>query len=243
MNCLILDDEPLAIRLLESYIDRVDGLELIKSCSNAMDALTIIRNRKIDLLFLDIQMPKITGIDLLRSLHKRPSVIFTTAYRDYAVEAFDLDVIDYLVKPISFERFLRAVSKVLQTRQSDPDETSGYSVLHSFEQAYIYFKEDKEMIKVFLKDILFIESLRDYVRVKTTTRQIITYKKISYLEQKLPEHKFARIHRSFIVALEKVKSFTATSVNLENQKLPLGRNYKKQAIHALNKLNILYQDD
>lgn len=240
MKCLVVDDEPLAIQLLQNYIQRVDSLVLARSCNNAVEALACLQHRQIDLLFLDIQMPKITGIELLKSLSYKPKVILTTAYRDYAVEAFDLDVVDYLLKPISFERFLRAVSKALGSQLSSPAADPDHQLLHSFNESYIYLREEKEMVKVLLKDIIYIESLRDYVRVKTIQGQIITYNKIGYLEKKLPEHKFIRVHRSYIVALEKVTTFTPALVKLENAiSLPIGRNYKNATVKALNRFNIL----
>jgi DNA-binding LytR/AlgR family response regulator len=240
MKCLVLDDEPLAIELLQKYIEKVEGLQLIKSCRNVMDALPYLQNRQVDLLFLDIQMPKITGIELLKSLSFRPQIILTTAYRDYAIEAFDLDVTDYLLKPITFERFLQSVSKVMGQKLNTPFTEPDYQLLRSFNESYIYLREEREMVKVYLKDIIYIESLRDYVRVKTTMGQIITYNKISYLEQKLPENKFIRVHRSFIIALEKVSTFTPATIRIDDFSIPIGRNYKNVTMKALNRFNILH---
>jgi DNA-binding LytR/AlgR family response regulator len=234
MNCIIVEDEPLARSLIESYVQRMDGLVLVKSCSNAMEAFSIMRQKHIDLMFLDIQMPQVTGLDLLKSLNEKPKVILTTAYREYAAEAYDLDVLDYLVKPISFERFLRAVSKIDQARSRPTEELPE---VKSFADVYIYLREGREMVKVFLKDILYIESLRDYVRVKTPKEQVITYQKISFLEKKLPEDKFVRIHRSFIVSVDKVSSIMFNSVKLGDIEIPVGRNYKQQAMKALNQHN------
>jgi DNA-binding LytR/AlgR family response regulator len=240
MKCLVVDDEPLALELISAYISKVEGLTLVKGCANAIEAFTLLQHKQVDLLFLDIQMPQISGLDLLKSLKVKPHVILTTAYREYASYAFDLDVLDYLVKPIHFDRFLQALSKVYRF-QSLSTENSHQSPA-PFQQpgdAYIYLKEEREMVKIYLSDILYIESLRDYVRVKTLTRQVITYQKISYLEQKLPEHKFIRVHRSFIVAIDKIVSFTPTSVKIQNGDIPIGRNYKLQAMKALNQHNIL----
>lgn len=239
MRCLVVDDEPLARQLIESYIHRVDGLTLVRSCSNAIEAFTIIQQQQVDLVFLDIQMPQITGIDLLKTLKQRPRIILTTAYREYAVDAYDLDVTDYLLKPILFERFLRSISKIYQLKQPNELVSEEISKWPTYEESYTYLKEDREMVKVFLKDILYIESLRDYVRVKTTSKQIVTYQKISYLEQKLPEGKFIRVHRSFIIALDKVSAFSSTSVKINTHDIPIGRNYKSQALNALNKSNAL----
>jgi DNA-binding LytR/AlgR family response regulator len=239
MKCLVVDDEPLARELIESHINRVDGLTLVKSCGNAIEAFTTLQQKQIDLVFLDIQMPQITGIDLLKSLKDKPKIILTTAYREYAFEAYDLDVIDYLLKPVTFERFLRGISKIYEIHQSF-STSEEQSLLQSYDEAYIYLREDRENVKVFLKDILYIESLRDYVKVKTTTRQIISYQKISYLEQKLPESKFVRVHRSFIVSFDKVASFAMNAVKVGEIEIPIGRNYKQQVMKALNKNNILY---
>lgn len=236
MKCLIIDDEPLARTLMESYVKRMEKLTLVKSCSNALEAFPILQQKQIDLVFLDIQMPQLTGIDLLKSLKDKPKVILTTAYREYAAEAYDLDVIDYLLKPLTFDRFLRAVGKIYQ---SGPLITDDNPVIKSFEEAYIFLREDREMVKVFLKDILYIESLRDYVKVKTATNQIISYQKISFLEQKLPEKEFVRIHRSFIVSIDKISSFTFSSVKIGGIEVPIGRNYKQQALKVLNRNNAL----
>ncbi|MGA0555775.1 LytR/AlgR family response regulator transcription factor [Larkinella sp. VNQ87] len=239
MKCIIIEDEPLALNLLESYVRRVEGLTLIRSYTNAVEAFTFLQSRAVDLLFLDIELPQISGMDLLRSLKNRPPVIMTTAYRDYAVDAYDLDVVDYLLKPVTFERFLRSISKVYQGQQPVPAEAVTNSATSDYDRAYIFLREDREMVKVYLRDILYIESLRDYVRVKLPDRQIITYQKISYLEQKLPETKFIRIHRSFLVAIDKVTAFTPLSVQVGDKTLPLGRNYKHQALRALHSDNVM----
>lgn len=239
MKCIVIDDEPLARQLLESYISKIEGLTLIKSCGNAIEAFSFLQQRSVDLIFLDIQMPQITGIDLLRSLKDRPRVILTTAFREYAFDAYDLDVADYLLKPISFERFLRGIGKIYQISKQPENEALPGVNTTAYTEAYLYFKEDREMVKVYLNDIQYIESLRDYVRVKTLQKQIITYQKISYLEHKLPENKFIRIHRSFIVPLDKVSSFTANTVKIGKIDLPIGRNYKNETLKALNRNNIL----
>jgi DNA-binding LytR/AlgR family response regulator len=238
MKCLIVDDEPLARELMESYLQKIEELKLVKSCNNALEAFTILQEQPIDLVFLDIDMPQVTGIELLRSLKEKPRVILTTAYREYAFEAYDLDVVDYMLKPISFERFLRGIGKIKQLKQYISSAREEHSQT-SFEDAYLYLKENRQMVKVFLKDIVYIESLRDYVRVKMKGKEVITYQKISYLEQKLPQNKFIRIHRSFIVAIDKITSFTPTSVNLEKVEIPIGRNYKIPAMKILTQHHIL----
>lgn len=239
MRCLIIDDEPLARELLESYLSKIEELTLVKSCSHALEAFALLQEKSVDLIFLDIEMPQVTGIELLRSLKDKPRVILTTAYRDYAFEAYDLDVVDYMLKPITFDRFLRGLAKIKQLKQYDaPEEIIGINP-SSFENAYLYLKENREMVKVYLKDILYIESLRDYVRVKMSNKEVITYQKISYLEQKLPHNKFIRIHRSFMVAIDKVISFTPTNVRVSMIDLPIGRNYKNPTLKILTQHSVL----
>lgn len=231
IRCIIVDDEPLAIEVIESYINRLENIEIVAKCSNALKAFEILKKEPVDLIFLDIQMPKLTGLDFIKTLQNPPKVIITTAYRDYALEGYELNVVDYLLKPISFERFLKAVSRVYHTEM--PQEATEISDIES-EEAYIYLKADKKMVKVQLRDILYIESLKDYVRVKTSDKEVITHQKISYLEEKLPEECFLRIHRSFIVALKKIETYSATSIEVPGKELPIGRLYKDQVLEVLN---------
>lgn len=247
IRCMIVDDEPLALDVLETFIQRLDNLELVCRCNNAVEAYTCLQNERIDLAFLDIQMPKLTGIDFLKSLANPPKVIFTTAYRDYAVEGFELNVVDYLLKPIAFERFLKAVSKATVP---DPQPIAAVpappvtpvapaGAFQDYKEAFIYLKADKKMVKVMLADILYIESLKDYIRVKTETKEIISYQKISFLEEKLPPEKFLRIHRSFIVALDKIQAFSASTVDVGKTEIPIGRFYKNDVLQVLNQNNLL----
>ena len=185
IKCLIVDDEPLALDVLENYIQALDYLELQAKCNNAIEGINFLQFDKTDLLFLDIQMPKLTGIDFLKTLQQPPKVILTTAYREYALLGYDLNVLDYLLKPISFERFVIAVNKYHAHKPHETLPSLITSVNTSNQdESFIYLKADKKMIKVYLKDICYIESLKDYVKVKTTDKQIITYQKISYLEEK-----------------------------------------------------------
>ncbi len=235
IRCLVVDDEPLAAEVLEKYIGQMDSLCLVGKCSHAIEALNFLQKNKVDLLFLDIQMPRLSGIGFLKTLQKRPKVILTTAFRDYAVEGFELNVLDYLVKPIPFERFLVAINKYHGAQETGTalppvimPPVSGISP-----DAFIYLKADKKMVKVFLKDILYIESLKDYVKVKTTDKEIITWQRISYLEEKLPDESFQRIHRSYIVAMNKIRSFNAAFIEIGDQELPIGRQYKAGVMKAL----------
>ncbi|WP_162052090.1 LytR/AlgR family response regulator transcription factor [Pontibacter pamirensis] len=248
LRCMIVDDEPLALDVLETFIERLDSLELVCRCHNAVEAYDCLQNEHIDLMFLDIQMPKLTGIDFLKSLAHPPKVIFTTAYRDYAVEGFELNVVDYLLKPIAFERFLKAVSKVSAAEQPVPVAPAVPPVsvpavaansTSDYKEAFIYLKADKKMVKVMLSDILYIESLKDYIRVKTEAKEIISYQKISFLEEKLPTDKFLRIHRSFIVALDKIQAFSASAVDIGKSEIPIGRFYKNEVLQILNQNNLL----
>ncbi|MBL6446983.1 response regulator transcription factor [Fulvivirga sp. 29W222] len=232
IRCIIVDDEPLAIEVIESYIARLENIEIVAKCSNALKAFDILKKEPVDLIFLDIQMPKLTGLDFVKTLQNPPKVIITTAYRDYALEGYELNVVDYLLKPISFERFLKAVSRVYHT-----DISHGASEISNdieSEEAYIFLKADKKMVKVQLRDILYIESLKDYVRIKTCDKEVITHQKISYLEEKLPEECFLRIHRSFIVAVKKIETYSATSIEVPGKELPIGRLYKDQVLESLN---------
>lgn len=235
IRCLIVDDEPLAIEILQSYVDRVDSLELVATCSNAVQAFDVLKKEKIDLLFLDIQMPKLTGIEFLKALTPVPKVIFTTAYREYAVESYELNVVDYLLKPIAFDRFLMAVNKVHENGGT-PDIISQESAQVVQEtDPFLFLKVDRKMVKVHLKDITYIESLKDYVRVKTSTGQeLVSLQKISYLEKKLPADCFQRVHKSYIVSLKKISAYSSASIEIGDTEVPIGRSYKSEVMKVLN---------
>ncbi|HYG17473.1 MAG TPA: LytTR family DNA-binding domain-containing protein [Ohtaekwangia sp.] len=235
MKCILVDDEPLAIEILESYVDKVEQLEIAGTFRNAVSAFTFLQNNTVDLIFLDIQMPKLTGIDFLKTLQIPPKVILTTAYRDYAVDGFELEVIDYLLKPIPFERFLKAVAKVLHRPAASA--TVHLSKPEPAGDSFVYFKVDKKMIKTRMADILYIESIKDYVKVKTAEKDIITQQKISYLEESLPKDQFLRVHRSFIINVNKVDAYTATDIELGKHHIPIGRNYKNEVNRMLSQFN------
>lgn len=233
LKCIIVDDEPLALEVLEAYIERIEGLELVAKCENAVKAFDALKKLQVDLIFLDIQMPKLTGIDFLKVLNPAPKVIFTTAYREYAIESYELNVVDYLLKPIAFNRFMMAVNKAMDG-SVEYDEENSEEAQVAPDDPYIFLKADRKMVKVYLKDILYIESLKDYVRIKTPEREIVSLQKISYLEQKLPEDFFMRIHRSFIVPFKKIEAFSNHAVEVGGKELPIGRNYKNQVLEVLN---------
>lgn len=241
IKCLLVDDEPLALDVLESYIRRIDGLELVARCENALQAFDILLTQSIDLIFLDIQMPRLDGIEFLKTLHNPPKVIFTTAYREYAIEAFELDVVDYLLKPIPFSRFLKAINKAFTILQHKPNTPVGNTppvpvpeeVIQLHSQENIIVRADKKMIKIPLEEIQYIESLKDYVIIYLPNRRIVTKQKISYLEQKLPDGEFLRIHRSFLVAINKIRAFSPNHVEINSQELPIGRSYKSEVAKVL----------
>lgn len=233
VRCLIVDDEPPAIDVLVKYIQAVDDLELSATCSNAVEALGTLKHTAVDLLFLDIQMPQLLGTDFVRTLKNPPKVIFTTAYRKFAIEGFELDAVDYLLKPISFERFLKAVNKVLQTSIQISSGSSPFDGQGNQSENFIYFRTDRKMVKVYLDDILYVESLKDYIKVFTTSKQIITKQAISALEDMLPSSQFLRIHRSYLVGLNKIDSFTADDIQIGEKELPIGRMYHHEVLKAL----------
>lgn len=239
-HCLIVDDEPPALDLLASYINAVDTLELVGRCENAIQAFQVLQQTKaagnpVDLLFLDIKMPQLLGTDFLRSLRNPPPVIFTTAYREYALESYDLDVVDYLLKPIPFERFLRAIDKIANRTDTNRDALAAQPTAYpSTKEAFVYFRTDRKSVKVFLSDILYVESLKDYIKVVTITGPPLLVKQsISSLVDMLPVNQFVRIHRSYLVAINQVKSYTTQQVELAGQAFPIGGLYQKDVQRAL----------
>ena len=233
--CLAVDDEPPALDVLKKYIGSVNNLEVAGTCCDAVEALNFLRQQTIDLLFLDIQMPNLLGTDLMRTLKNPPKVIFTTAYRKFAVEGFELDAVDYLLKPISFERFLKAVNKVMETSLKAADSNdNNYDQQNNSQNAFINLRADRKNLKIPLDDILYIESLKDYIKVVTTTKNIITKQSISSMEEALPKNNFVRIHRSFIVAINKIESFTSDTIEIAKHELPISRMYRHEVEKLLN---------
>ncbi len=227
LQCLLVDDEPPAIKILTSYIESMDQLAVAGSCHNAFDAMTLLQQKQVDLMFLDIKMPKLLGTEFLRTLRNPPKVIFTTAYKEYALDAFDLDAIDYLLKPISFERFIKAINKLSAIPenaipQQERDATSSTS-------GFLYFRMDRKMIKVQFNEILYIESLKDYVKViREKEKPLIVKQSISSLEEMLPDNQFIRIHRSYIVSISKVTAFTHNDVEIGETEIPIGKLFSHQ---------------
>ncbi|MGB0525326.1 MAG: LytR/AlgR family response regulator transcription factor [Flammeovirgaceae bacterium] len=232
-QCLIVDDEPLAIELLETHLALLDQLELVASCTNAIQAMEVIQHQHVDLLFLDIQMPMLTGIEFLKSLKNPPKVIFTTAYRDYALEGYELDVVDYLLKPISFDRFFKAVTKYQQLASTVSSQVLTTESVKPLEKDYFYVKINKKHHKVRFHEVLYIESIKDYIKIHLEDGELLVKEKISEIESQLPDQLFLRIHRSFIVNVEKVSAFTAHDVEIGKMEIPIGISYKQVALKAL----------
>jgi DNA-binding LytR/AlgR family response regulator len=228
LRVLIVDDEPHAIEVIENYLGNFEQVEIVGRCNNGIQAFQLLQQKPVDLMFLDIKMPGITGTELMKSLKNPPKVIFTTAYSEYAVDGFELNAVDYLVKPIPFDRFLRAMDKVYQLNDNKATAIIAHERPSGDTEAFLYLKVDRKTIKINVNDILWIESLRDYVKVITRDQAYISKQKISLLEEMLPENKFVRIHRSFIVALAQITSFYSYNVEVDGHELPVGRNYKQE---------------
>lgn len=228
LSCLIVDDEPLARNLLTEYVRKVPYLQLVEACSNPLAASEILRNKTVDILFLDIQMPEITGITLLKTLQKKPLVILTTAYSEYAIESYDLDVLDYLLKPITFERFLRAVEKAGHRLSVKPTSSTPVEApVPETKDSFVFVKDGTKLVKVRLDDILYVEGLKDYVTIHTRQQKIVTLQRLKNLEEQLPAHKFIRIHHSFIVALNAIDAVHKGEVQVGAVSLPISDSYKK----------------
>ena len=226
VRCLIVDDEPLAIEIIENYLNRLDDYTIVAKCQNALQAFKVLEEEAVDLLFLDIQMPQLTGIEFLRSLNKQPQVIFTTAYIDYAVESYELDVLDYLVKPISFERFFKAITKYSKKSNINAiqEKTSQVSAT---EKDYIYVKENKKNYKVLFRDILYVESIKDYLRIHTINKKIVVKSTLSDFELALPQNQFLRTHRSYIVNIYHITAHTSKDIEIGKIEIPIGVSYKQ----------------
>lgn len=233
-RCLIVDDEPLAIELIRSHVLNIPRLELIATCKNALEASELITSSSIDLIFMDIQMPKITGIDFLKSVSNPPKVILTTAYREYALEGYELNVIDYLLKPITFERFFKAVNKYFELTSTIP-KTEEVIVNTTPVSEYIYVNVNKKKVKVIFDEVLYIESIKDYIQIITADNKMVTKDRISDFDQKLP-HYFLRVHRSFIVNTRKITAFTTNDVEIGGLEIPIGVSYKSEVHKVLDSM-------
>jgi DNA-binding LytR/AlgR family response regulator len=226
IKCLIIDDEPLAAEVIQSHLKEFSNMELLGTFSNPIEALKTLEENKIDVVFTDINMPKMSGLDFIRNTDSVPIFIITTAHREYAVESFDLEVLDYLVKPIPFTRFLKSINKISLKIYSDKlnEEDSNQN-----EKSFIFLKVDKKLIKVKFEDIYYIESLKDYIKVIAKSGDSIVHKSLTGITEELPKKQFLRIHRSFTVALEKIDALEGNSVLIKNTRIPIGRKYVNHA--------------
>lgn len=227
ITCLIVDDEPLARNLLTDYVSKVPYLKLIKTCSGPLEAMDTLRSNPVDLLFLDVQMPELTGIAFLKSLQKKPLVVLTTAYSEYALEGYELDITDYLLKPITFERFLKAVDKVAQRLTGPAVQTASEKPAIEPETSFIFVKDGTKLVKIRWDDILYVEGLKDYVTIHTRQQKIVSLQRLKVLEGQLPSSKFIRVHNSFIIALDAINSVHKDKVQIGDAHIPIGDTYKK----------------
>lgn len=225
MTCIIIDDEPLAVNLLESYVSKIEDLKLLGTFNNPLDALKLLRETPVDLLFLDIQMPEITGVEFKKIINPEVKVIFTTAYSEYALESYDLNAVDYLLKPITFQRFLQAVEKVQEKPSSVQSEEN---------VNYIFVKTEYRHQKIVLSDILFMKGLSDYVAIQTKENKVLTLQNMKDFEQILPKNRFMRVHKSYIVSLEHIEFIERNRIVIEGEYIPIGATYKDAFWNAIN---------
>ncbi|MCB0475283.1 MAG: response regulator transcription factor [Flavobacteriaceae bacterium] len=234
IKCIIIDDEPLAVSIIEKYLKEFQDFEILSTFSNPVEAIERIEMKDVDVVFLDINMPKMKGLDFVRNLIYKPNIVITTAYREFAAESYDLDILDYLIKPIPFERFLKTISKIKQQinlqRGFNPDEDMN-------PDSYIFLKVDKKMVKINFDDILYIESLKDYIKVFTSAGNYVAHKSISSITDELPSKKFLRIHRSYTISIDRVSYVEGNMVDVASKRLPIGRKYI-----AIARKVILHQD-
>jgi len=232
IKCLVVDDEPIAREIIESFVKNINFLELIAVCEDPLEALRILKNSQIDLLISDIQMPIINGVELVRSLPYPPLIIFITAHENFAIQGFDLGVVDYLLKPISFDRFLKAVNKARLQIAMHNQETLG---LNNENRDYIFIKVDEKQIKIKYNDILYIEAFGDFLKIHVSDSHFLTHSTIKGIEEKLSSNYFVRIHHSYLVAIHAIKSLTGTKVRLiDETTLPISKGYKDQLLNTLN---------
>lgn len=244
IRCLAVDDEPLALDIIESYVSKLPYLQLVKTCSSATEAMQVLQEEQIDLMFLDIEMPELTGIQFLNILKHQPLIIFTTAYPDYALEGFNQDAVDYLLKPIPFDRFLKAVTKAQDRLQRSNGKNGAEAPAVTApapappEQDFMFVKADYKTIRVDFRDILWIEGLKDYIIIQTREQKIITLLSMNKMMEKLPESKFLRVHRSFIVSLQKIDSIEKSRIRIGQKEIPIGEVYKEAFLKWVEENNI-----
>ncbi len=244
MNCLAIDDEPLALNVLKEFCQKVDYLNMVAACTNPFEALQWINRQQIDLIFLDIQMPNITGIEFVRTLKNPPLIIFTTAYSDYALEGFELNAIDYLVKPISFERFLKAINKAYEiiTLRKNKFSPLSFRPEEKAEQMsslpYLMVKAEYKSVKIDIDQIFYIEGLKDYIKIYAGSKPVLTKCTMKNIEEKLPSHLFVRVHKSFIVSLSKINAIENNRIIIGEKRIPIGHQYKNRFYELIDKMKI-----
>jgi len=222
LKAIIIDDEPLAINVLKNYVEQIKELKLVDTFSNAVDASTFLQSNEVDIIFLDIHMPILDGLEFLKTLHEAPMVIITTAHEEFALESFELEVLDYLIKPIPFPRFLKSVNRIIKLKQGNDSAEKNANNDHPS----IFVKVDKKKLqKIYLDEIVVVESLKDYIRIKTTTGKYIVHKTLSSFTDELPSDQFIRIHRSFTICIDKVQVVEGNSVEIDNIRYTIGRSY------------------
>lgn len=233
IQCIIVDDEPIAREILEKHLSEIDSVHIVASCKSAIEAFSVINSNRIDLVFLDINMPEISGLSFARSINKEVKIIFTTAYREYAVDGFDLQAVDYLLKPISFERLLQAMNKY---RNETPKMVMPNPVKIAYKKDdFIFVRTERKMAKINFSDIVYVESLSDYIKIHLTDKTVVTRETITNIEAKLPPNDFMRTHRSFIVSKHKIESYTSEFIEIGNKQIPISRSYKSKVLNSFLK--------
>ena len=232
-NCIIIEDEPLAAEILQEYVHNTPFLHLINTYSDALTALEYLRSNEIDVIFLDINLPTLTGLEFIKALKNPPHIIITTAYHEYAWQGFELDVVDYLLKPVDFSRFLKAVNKLTVLNSK---KTSAPAVFTPAGNNFMFVKSSGKMIKLHFSDILYIESSKEYIKIYTADHIILTKYQVSQVVGNLPKRDFIRIHRSFIVAKDKIEAFSNTEIQVGSKQIPIGRSYKEMVNNLLENL-------
>ncbi|WP_278020996.1 LytR/AlgR family response regulator transcription factor [Flavobacterium ginsengisoli] len=224
IKCVLIDDEPLAIKVLQNYFTNFTDFEVIATFNNSLEALDFINSTPVDAVFLDINMPMMTGFELISLIENKTKVIITTAFREFVAESYDLDVLDYLVKPIPLPRFIKCINKIT----TEYNLKNNIKVETSKGDSHIFIKVDKKMMKINIEEILFVEGMKEYIKVVTPDKTYITHKSLTSLSEELPADRFLRIHKSYVIALNKVKSIEGNRVQIQSYNIPIGRNYSKE---------------
>lgn len=228
IRCIIIDDEPLAIRVIESHLSKIKSFDVIATFTNPVEAMGVMQTEDIDVLFLDINMPVINGMDFVKTLHNPPLIVMTTAYREYAVESFELDVLDYLVKPIPFTRFMKTINKIHNALSLNNDNSEE-------DRTHTFIKIDKKLVKVYLDEVFYIESLKDYIKITTNTGTHLVHQTLTSFTESLPNDMFIRVHRSYTISIAKVSAVIGNMVEINGAQIPIGRNYVQEVKNIILK--------